>query len=315
MSNVLLITNKEDITTDFIVKELNNRGVNYFRFNTEEIGKTIDVSIKPELSSFNLHHNNETIDLNDIHSIYYRRPKLPTPDDNLSNGEKIFFYREMETLLDGIYRFLEKKKWFNNVFDIRKTENKIFQLLVAKKIGFELPSSLVTNIPKHANSFVNNTQSIFKPLKNGFVEENEKTSKILYTNNIDENFINEINRIKEMPVYFQNKINKKSDIRITVINKKIHAIEIDSQISDISATDWRRAKNILPHKKITINSDLRKKILKLCSFFNLNFAAIDLALDDHGNYVFFEINANGQWAWIEKLLNIEMSKQIVDFLE
>ena len=48
---------------------------------------------------------------------------------------------------------------------------------------------------------------------------------------------------------------------------------------------------------------------------NLNTGSADLILDKNGNYIFLEINPNGQWAWIEKQTGYEISNEIVNLLE
>lgn len=40
MTNVLIITNKSDITSDFIVERLKERNISFYRFNTEEVSKS-----------------------------------------------------------------------------------------------------------------------------------------------------------------------------------------------------------------------------------------------------------------------------------
>ena len=46
---------------------------------------------------------------------------------------------------------------------------------------------------------------------------------------------------------------------------------------------------------------MAEKCLALTRSYGLAFGAIDLARVDDGLYTFFEINPNGQWAWIEQL--------------
>jgi len=46
----------------------------------------------------------------------------------------------------------------------------------------------------------------------------------------------------------------------------------------------------------------------------LRFAAIDLVLDQTGEYWFLEANPNGQWAWIESRTGLPISSAIVDEL-
>ena len=40
---VLLFTNKEDVTTDFIVQELKRQEIEFYRFNTEELSKSVEI--------------------------------------------------------------------------------------------------------------------------------------------------------------------------------------------------------------------------------------------------------------------------------
>ena len=55
--------------------------------------------------------------------------------------------------------------------------------------------------------------------------------------------------------------------------------------------------------------------LSLLKTLNLRFGAIDFILDKKGNYIFLEINPNGQWAWIEKQTGYEISNEITNLLE
>ena len=54
--------------------------------------------------------------------------------------------------------------------------------------------------------------------------------------------------------------------------------------------------------------------IELTRKLNLNYSAIDMILDENNDYVFLEINPNGQWAWIENKLQFPISKKIVDLL-
>lgn len=310
---VLIITNKEDITVDFVVNELNGRRIDFYRLNTEDIGETLDVYINLDSNNFLLYDEDKVIDLNSFTSVYYRRPKAPQIAD-LTVGEQVYYIREHEALLEGIYQFLRNKKWLNNVYSIRLAENKIYQQIIANEIGLLTPKRIITNERNEALNFVNNETAIFKPMKNGFIEEVNMNSKILFTNVVDENFINNISSIKALPVYFQNLIHKRSDIRVTVVDEIINAVEIDSQNTKDAEIDWRKSKEIPKHKIITLDEALKRQVLELCKRFDLRFAAIDFIRNTNNEMVFLEINPNGQWGWIEKLLKIDISSQIVDYM-
>jgi D-alanine-D-alanine ligase-like ATP-grasp enzyme len=53
--------------------------------------------------------------------------------------------------------------------------------------------------------------------------------------------------------------------------------------------------------------DISNRIFKLVRSYKLRFAAIDLALDSKGEWVFFEINPNGQWAWLDIFADAEIA--------
>jgi glutathione synthase/RimK-type ligase-like ATP-grasp enzyme len=46
----------------------------------------------------------------------------------------------------------------------------------------------------------------------------------------------------------------------------------------------------------------------------LTFGAIDMIVTPTGEYVFLEINANGQYLWIEKQTGLPITSSIVDLL-
>ena len=46
----------------------------------------------------------------------------------------------------------------------------------------------------------------------------------------------------------------------------------------------------------------------------LKFAAIDLALTPQGDYIFFELNPNGQWLWLEYQLKFPIAQRIAQWL-
>lgn len=317
MNKILILTNKEDITVDFVIDKLIESNAEYFRFNTEEIGSELTLKISSD--NFNIlitdNKKNEQIDISSFDSVYYRRPKLPPVPNNLSTGEKYFVSQELTVILDYISLSLDNKLWLNRISDIKKAENKINQQRVAKDIGFKIPISGITNVPSIAKNFISSqSKTIIKPLKIGLIEENEINSKIVYTNEINQHFVDNIDRVSALPVYLQQKIEKQADIRVTIVGKNIYAALIDSQSNEISRTDWRAAQEILPHTKIELPQYLQEYCLNLTAYFNLNFAAIDLVLDKDNKYYFLEINPNGQWAWIEQILKYPISQSIAEYL-
>jgi len=70
----------------------------------------------------------------------------------------------------------------------------------------------------------------------------------------------------------------------------------------------------LPHSKIIIPKKIEKQCISLVKKLGLNFGAIDFVLDENNEFIFLEINPNGQWAWIETQLNYPISETITNLL-
>lgn len=316
MSNaVLVITNKEDVTVDFVIDKLRARSIEYYRFNTEDIGAHIKVYFDGQKYRLVDSVKKAEIDIGNFASIYFRRPKLPAPMSSLTPGEQNFYLTEISTYLEGMYRSLQGKYWLNSVFDVRMLENKPYQLGLAKEIGFHIPELHISNDFAKCREFVSSQGNcIFKPLKVGLIQEPNDTGKVLYTTKVDSNFLLNLESQGAMPVYLQAEIQKQYDARVTVVGNSVFAAKIFSQSDEQSKVDWRKSEAMLTHERADLPEDIQVKCLELCRRFNLDFAAIDFVVDMKGVFWFLEINPNGQWAWIESLLEYPISDQIAILL-
>ena len=311
---VLLFTNKEDITTDFIVQELDRQKIGFYRFNTEELSKTvqIDLDFKEERYRLIDKLENREYNLLDFTDIYYRRPELPSYNDlELTEGERAFFQTEIYYTLEGVYRLLGEKHWFNNVYDIRDAENKIYQLLLAKEVGLTIPISLISNHFKSVERFLSHGHRIIKPVHNARILDGEN-SKIVYTSEVTKDVLKEETECNIN--YLQSKIDKICDVRATFVGEKCFAVSIDSQKLEDTCVDWRKGEHILRHTPIELPKDIQTRCIRMMKKLGLNYGAIDFILDKEGKYVFLEINPNGQWAWIEHITGLPISKEIVKSL-
>jgi glutathione synthase/RimK-type ligase-like ATP-grasp enzyme len=315
MIDILLITNKGDITTDFVIKQLTEAKANFYRLNTEDFFKKVTINFNFYKNEFTIYDSERKIkiDLLKIKSVYYRRPILPNIKGNdLTKGEESFILNEVTYCLEGLYKVLKNAFWISPVFAIREAESKIHQLQVAKELGFIIPPSLITNEKGIAEEFIDEFESIIKPIKTGFIED-EGNEKIIFTTLLNDK--SQLERIKNSPTYFQKFINKTADLRVTVIGNKVFPAQILSQEYNETKIDWRKAERIkLKYEKIELSQTLTDLCIKLTKKLGLNFGAIDFVKDDMGNFIFLEINPNGQWAWIEKQLNYSLSYEISKLL-
>jgi glutathione synthase/RimK-type ligase-like ATP-grasp enzyme len=53
------------------------------------------------------------------------------------------------------------------------------------------------------------------------------------------------------------------------------------------------------YRPIRLPIEIREHLKNLLRQYELRFAAIDMAVTTKGEWVFFEVNPNGQWAWLD----------------
>lgn len=318
MTRILIITNKRDVTCDFIVRELNKRKIKFYRFNTEDLNTVCNVSLDFQQDNFFLYDKilKKEFNLKSFTAVYFRRPGIPDfSTHSLSKDEREFLRNESIYILEGIYKILKDAFWLNEVANIREAENKIYQLKKAKALGFQIPESLITNVYESAVNFYDrmSRNCIVKPIKSGLVGNNGD-SKVVFTSELVTRPSSK-EQIEISSVYFQRLIKKKFDIRAIVVGEKVFSTLIHSQEITETQIDWRKGEKILKHTKFELPEELNTLSVQLLKEFNLNYGALDFVMDDKDNFVFLEVNPNGQWAWIEQRTGHRISNEIVKLLE
>jgi len=202
----------------------------------------------------------------------------------------------------------------NHPYKVKRAENKLYQYQIAEKVGLDIPLTLVTNDPRKAKDFC----EMCLKKKSGVVVKvlNHSNNIGLLTRKITSHELKEIEVIKYTPCFFQEYIEKTYEIRITVVGKQIFAAEIHSQKIEKTKVDWRNYSQFdeIPYLPHNLPRDISLKCLSLLKKMGLIFGAIDMIYTPDKRYIFLEINANGQWLWIEKLTGLQITKAITELL-
>lgn len=302
---ILIVTNKRDYTADFVVLELHKQGVGFVRFNTEDFPSAVDVTIQATSNGIdgNLHFPSQDISFGNVTSVWYRRPvNSQVPSDLEDIAAQEFVVQESKATLDGLWHLLPCF-WVSHPSKLRSAESKLYQLKIATTIGFNIPDTVVTDDPRVARDFyLSHLGSvIYKPLHQARIFRDEKVS-LIYSTNLERIQLENFESIKYAPVILQSYIEKLLEIRVTVVGQDVFAVELHTQEVADAIHDWRRANvNNIKHRRHKLPVRIEEKCITLVRTLDLQFGAIDLILKPDGEYIFLEINPNGQWAWIQQL--------------
>jgi glutathione synthase/RimK-type ligase-like ATP-grasp enzyme len=193
---------------------------------------------------------------------------------------------------------------------------KLEQLTTALSLGFSVPDTLATQEPEQLRRFfdLHQGQVIVKPLSTGCVERpGEERDSLIYTNRVVAGHLDDLNDLPLCPTLFQQFIQKQYDVRITVVDSDIHAVilraadEGGGQRCDIRRNNMAD----VAYESITLPDNIEAKIRALMSHYGLRFGAIDMAVSTDNRWYFFEINPNGQWAWLDTFADMNISASFV----
>lgn len=315
---VLIFTNKRDLTVDYVVRVLKIRGAEFIRINTEEAPKFLSVSHSINNSNdvrSKFFYKKKEIHFNDISGIYFRRPGIPEPSDKISDEGVLEYCKEEWLFLLKYFYELIPDKWLNHPLSIYQAENKPKQLLAAKKLGFLLPNTLITNRANDAINFIESHEHVIaKPLKTSLLKINNE-SHVIFTSRLNKAADLNKEAFELSPSLLQEEILKGFDLRVTVIGEKLFSVKINSQVHSETQVDWRCGSMLdLDHTIHHLPPDLELKCIKLIKEFGLKFGALDFVIGLDGNYYFLELNPNGQWAWIQEKTGLALAEEIANNL-
>jgi glutathione synthase/RimK-type ligase-like ATP-grasp enzyme len=116
---------------------------------------------------------------------------------------------------------------------------------------------------------------------------------------------------------FQPYVEKAFELRVVVMGEKIFCAKINSQDNEFARKDWRavdwRGGN-LQHEIFPLPDYVQNSIRRLMDSFGINFASMDIIVTPAGEFVFLDLNPNGQWLWLETELGLPLVASMADLL-
>jgi glutathione synthase/RimK-type ligase-like ATP-grasp enzyme len=134
-----------------------------------------------------------------------------------------------------------------------------------------------------------------------------------YTSLVPATMVQEAHRVSATLHLFQAFIVKRCDIRVTVIGEDVFATEIHP-LSEETTIDFRTDYGKLHHAPHPFPDQLREQLLALTRSYHLSYAGIDLLLTPEGEYVFLELNALGQFGWLESRTGVPLYHTLAKLL-
>jgi hypothetical protein len=321
---VLVLTNPCDVVADRVVQRLRDKGCPVARFDPADMPLRCTMTMgvggagsrtKP---AYLFRNYGPGIGLDYVRSIWYRRPGTFVLPTYASSHTGRFAATELSMALGGMLRSLDCF-WMNRPGAIVEADYKVDQLVRAARMGLLVPDTCITSQSAHAKHFVEEHERkvVIKVLGDPDIYAPDDGPDIvgnIFTSRLRPDEPVPFDRVRDAPVLLQKEVPKQADIRVTVVGDVVYAVSIDSQSTKESTVDWRIGGPGLPHCVIELPELLRTQLVRLVRSYDLSFAAIDMVLSTTGEYVFLELNPSGEWGWLERVTELDISETVAAVL-
>ncbi|MBT2246610.1 hypothetical protein JQK15_24195 [Sphingobium sp. BHU LFT2] len=307
MKNILIPTQSNDIHALAVFCALERLGAKPImihgadfpsrQFNSVNISNEIGLDCRFEGNDFDFNFS-------DISVVWNRRLTAPVIPDGLLNDQDLPFMKiEARTYFRYIWIALsESAFWVNPRVAQYAANSKILQLKIARDLGFAFPATLISNKPADLLRFFDEHEHvIYKPfISLGEVLDGKnavhETVDVCRSDLASE----EIQRLSTG--IFQEKIIKKTEVRVVVFGKHLYAVEILSQRNERTLVDWRNhSLGSVEMKRMRVPDHVADFCFKMLLSLGLVYGAFDFIIKRNDEWIFLEVNESGQFLFMEQL--------------
>lgn len=313
MKTVLVVTHRKGFEADPVVDILRSKKVPVFRFNCDSGDSVSTVSYFLNLNKNNVYLKCDNFEISEKEIGLGWCQQLP-PFLNQPSKETQCLQNGNIWLANFASLDLLRFAWLNKPNNVIRASNKIAQLMAAKKIGFNIPETLVSNNPKHIRNFAKNNVIVAKNLATPWLVDSERKTVAAYTKIVKSKWLDSDAGLSFSPVVYQDFYKRKKDYRIVVVGDKFFSVSCvpnEYQIEDIRrgnstgdgfvACDF--SKGFLEALKLLMNE------------FGIDYCAADFMEDEYGKLYFLEMNICGAWWWVDKIYGGSICESIANFIE
>ncbi|WP_131735415.1 MvdC/MvdD family ATP grasp protein [Actinomadura roseirufa] len=330
-ATILVVTARWDSTAYAAAEILRRNGREAAFFYPEDLPQRaqVDSVFRQGKWSNILHTEDGSIDLDDIKAVWWRKPYVSRPSDSLSRVQFPYARRESEYAMKGLWELLlndPEVYWMSNPHNIRRAGNKMIQMTRGAVHGLVSPKTIITNDPEAVRKFYDecSKRMVFKSMTGPFllpgeVEEEYTAETFVPGLPLVRPFTDEdmehVDSVRYSACMFQEFVEKKHELRVTIFEDQIFTCQIDSQKNDLTRYDWRRSDSLPDATAGELPDSIADACLKLLDEFDLRFGAFDFIVTPDDEYIFLEVNPNGQWLFIQEWVpQLRVMQAFVDIM-
>ncbi|SEG74526.1 Glutathione synthase/RimK-type ligase, ATP-grasp superfamily [Thermomonospora echinospora] len=245
------------------------------------------------------------VDLREIDAIWFRRlgnartsanPEVTDPVDRelIDADTRAAALGMLTTEFHG--------RWIDHPTAFWAAQNKVVQLRAAHEVGLRIPETLISQSPEQIRKFCGvHPKAIVKAVR-GVMQAPAATTTV------SEELLASESSLRVCPAIYQEMVPGRRHVRVQVFGERVLAALLESD--DL---DWRPNLDI-PAAEHRLPADLEDALRAVLRRLDLTMGIFDLKLTDDDEYVWLEVNPQGQWLFVEGMTGLPLIRTFTDFL-
>ncbi len=297
---ILIISTESDFHAHAVSKGLDELGSHsqLLCLDGSPFNHEISLSLQEEeCLRFRSRARSAALDFSKVRTIWHRRSGSISAPDRLPSKNHKIFNQEWQDSRRGMLHLLDQAApfWANHWMQAWRAENKVLQLSMAKKLGFKIPRTLISNSADEIRRFYeshdgNIIHKMFNPAT--FEGATACTAKVA------PELMSQTQTLGLCPGIFQEFLDIEFEARVLVAGEEILAAKMIN--SGKAGIDIRRDQlGGLAITPMELPAAIHERCIQLTRQLGLCTCSIDLAYTRSGQWNFFEVNQAGQFLWME----------------
>ncbi len=245
------------------------------------------------------------VEIGSLDAIWWRRinrnPRIPARVTDPSHVQLIS--NDVGAALLGTVLGDFRGAWVSEPFATQRAENKLVQLRTARDVGFTVPATLVSQNPARIREFCSRlgNKVVVKTVRGTYT--NAPLTRLLDTRLLDAD-----ETMRLCPTIYQEFVPGDSHIRAHVFGDTVIAALIRSP-----EVDWRPDPDV-PVEPVELSDNVNQRLRAVVNALHLRMGIVDLKLTSDGEPTWLELNAQGQFLFIEGLGGLPLTADFSRFL-
>ncbi|MDQ0904827.1 hypothetical protein QFZ22_000812 [Streptomyces canus] len=236
--------------------------------------------------------------------LWWRRPRA---DQEIaahagSTHERSLVNNDCRGALGGILAAAFDGQWISPPEATDRAADKVYQLAVAREVGFRVPRTLISQSRADVIAFTRQVgRTIVKPVVGA-------RGPSLWTRWVDDPESIPAPSFEVCPATYQEYIEGCRHVRLNCFGERMYAALIETE-----ELDWRPDLQV-PISPWPVPEDVRRQVATVLRRLGLRMGVVDLKLTPDGQPVWLEVNPQGQFLFLEPLTDEPLTEHFADFL-